>query len=168
MEVTLNNSFFHQDARGTFQKVYPNGSAADDFFIKELFWSESTKGVVRGMHYQTKPKEQKKVVWVSRGAIIDVVLDLREGNTFGQVHTFNLSSENHLSITIPIGYAHGFQVISESAIVNYATDSLRNEEHESGVLWNSFGYKWPTEVSNISKRDMSLPNFRDVKPFQCK
>jgi dTDP-4-dehydrorhamnose 3,5-epimerase len=166
VDVTLNENFFHQDTRGIFQKIYPNESMSDDFSLKELFWSESARGVVRGMHYQIKPKEQKKIVWVSHGEIIDVVLDLREGNTFGQVHTFNLSAENHYSVTIPTGYAHGFQVISESAIVNYATDNLRSEECEKGILWNSFGYEWPIGVSNISKRDMNLPTLREVGPLQ--
>jgi dTDP-4-dehydrorhamnose 3,5-epimerase/CDP-3, 6-dideoxy-D-glycero-D-glycero-4-hexulose-5-epimerase len=166
MEVTLSNHFTHEDNRGVFQKVYPNKASGEDFQIKELFWSESARGVVRGMHYQMEPKAQRKIVWVSHGEIIDVVLDLREGSTFGQVHSFILSSKNHLSVTIPVGYAHGFQVLSESAIVNYATDSSRSSESENGVLWNSFGFEWPEKISNISDRDLNLPKFLEVKPIK--
>jgi len=161
------HSFKSIDLRGQFQKIFPTpGSEINfsNFEVKEIFWSESTKGVIRGMHFQTHPYEQAKIVWVSKGEIIDVILDVRPGESYGQVVSEILSQENGKFAYIPSGFAHGFQVISESAIVNYAVDQAQVKHAEDGILWSSFDFDWPISNVLVSERDSSFSSFQDWNP----
>jgi dTDP-4-dehydrorhamnose 3,5-epimerase len=121
------------------------------------------KGTLRGMHYQTAPYAETKIVRCTRGEIYDVVLDLREDSqTFKEWVAVNLSADNHLMLYIPKGCAHGFQTLSEGAEVFYQMSEFYRPESASGVRWNdtAFSIKWPLEVSVISERDASYADYQ--------
>lgn len=161
----LENNVF-SDERGLFVKTFHH-----DFFeknnldsdFKESFYSISNKNVLRGMHYQKAPHGHTKLVYVTSGIILDVVLDIRKGSdTFGHFYSTELSEKNRKSIYIPDGFAHGFYTISESATVVYQTTTVHNEKSDSGILWNSFGFDWGIESPIISDRDLQFKKIKDV------
>ncbi|WP_291378084.1 dTDP-4-dehydrorhamnose 3,5-epimerase [Demequina sp.] len=150
-------AFRAADARGVFSKPYSYDKDNAPFAIRELFWSSSAKGVVRGMHCQLPPAQAAKLIWVSHGTIADVAVDLRRGTTYGAVHEFILSAEEGSAVLIPVGFAHGFQALSEGAIVNYAQEHEYAPATDTGINWRTIDYTWPLEVSETSPRDESLP-----------
>jgi dTDP-4-dehydrorhamnose 3,5-epimerase len=119
------------------------------------------------MHVQLPPYSGAKLVWVSQGNIRDVVLDLRIGSeTFGACLVLHLD-ETSGALFIPEGCAHGFEVISDFAVVNYAQDVDHDPNHDSGVAWNSFSFEWKTPSPILSERDLQLPTFADfASPFR--
>ena len=120
------------------------------------------KGTLRGMHFQTRPHEEAKVVRCTQGNIYDVMVDLRpESGTFKQWFGAELSAENRLSLYIPAGFAHGFLTLSDDAEVLYLMSEFFHPECASGVRWNdpAFSIAWPGKVSVISDRDASYPDF---------
>lgn len=158
------------DGRGTFTKIYHHQLFADlgvKFDVAEAFVTTSRKGVVRGMHFQAPPAAHTKLVYCSAGAIIDVVLDLRRGReTFGCYHECTLSQDTAAMLIIPAGFAHGFLVVSNEATVTYLTDHVHSPAADTGVLWDSFGFKWPVETPVLSQRDQQFPRFTEfVTPF---
>jgi dTDP-4-dehydrorhamnose 3,5-epimerase len=155
------------DGRGVFAKPYalPNdwGIALD---VQELFWSASGRGVVRGMHFQLPPHPLNKLVWVSRGSIVDVVVDLRSGPTFGAVTEYDLDAGSGASVWVPVGFAHGFQALEDDTIVNYAVDAPYLRDLDSGVRWNTLGYTWPLPAGPMSPRDEGFVALGDFdSPF---
>lgn len=164
------NHGVHIDVRGSFSKVMSTklkAIAGIAFQPRELFWSKSQKGVLRGMHVQLPPYSGAKLVWVSQGNIRDVVLDLRIGSeTFGACLVLHLD-ETSGALFIPEGCAHGFEVISDFAVVNYAQDVDHDPNHDSGVAWNSFSFEWKTPSPILSERDLQLPTFANFSfPFR--
>jgi len=160
---------FHQDERGTFLKVLSATNlerVCAEFTTRELFWSKSIRGVVRGMHFQIPPFATTKLVWVSAGLIRDVVLDLRvDSETFGACLVTELDNESG-GILIPGGCAHGYEVLSDTAIINYAQDKDHAPAHDTGVAWDSFGFDWKTKNPILSDRDRTLPRMSDFQsPF---
>jgi dTDP-4-dehydrorhamnose 3,5-epimerase len=157
------------DERGSFCKPFQksdfefNGLTSK---FTENFYSISKKGVLRGMHFQAPPHEHVKFVFCSRGRITDVVLDLRlESPTYGNYLDFELSPESRFGLYIPIGCAHGFYSTTEDSIVNYMVTAEHCASHDTGIRWDSFGYKWP-ETKLISERDRRLPTFFNYEsPF---
>lgn len=126
--------------------------------------SQSKYGVVRGLHFQKPPYAQTKLIRVLKGEILDVVVDLRHDKpTYGKSFSIILSSQNHLQLLIPKGFAHGFSVLSEEADVMYKCDALYNKESESGILFNDpqLGINWQVENDKmiISNKDLVLPSF---------
>lgn len=126
--------------------------------------SQSKYGVVRGLHFQKPPYAQTKLIRVLKGEILDVVVDLRHDKpTYGKSFSIVLSSQNHLQLLIPKGFAHGFSVLSEEADVMYKCDALYNKESESGILFNDpqLGINWQVENDKmiISDKDLVLPSF---------
>jgi len=120
------------------------------------------KGTLRGMHFQKTPYEEAKVVRCTQGRIYDVMVDLRpESGTFKQWFGAELSAENRLSLYIPGGFAHGFLTLADDAEVLYLMSEFFHPECASGVRWNdpAFSIAWPGEVSVISDRDASYPDF---------
>ncbi|NBO55632.1 MAG: dTDP-4-keto-6-deoxy-D-glucose epimerase [Actinobacteria bacterium] len=156
--IRIEGGFF-EDQRGCFQKVFSpeiGDGLPEQMVVREMFWSESTSGVIRGMHFQLPPAAVRKIVWVSSGSVSDVVLDLRRGSpTYGKAITFELNCSSG-AVYIPIGCAHGFEVLSQSAIVNYAQDRGFDPICDSGIKWNSFGYRWAATKPIISARDQEL------------
>ena len=161
----------YEDTRGYFSEIY-NKKAFYDAGLNYDFVqdneSKSIKGVIRGLHFQTK-YPQGKLVRVTEGEVWDVAVDLRkESSTYGMWEGVYLSSENKRQFYIPEGFAHGFLVISDIAIFNYKCTNLYHPEYDSGILWNdkSINIQWPLDKVDklfLSEKDKKLGNFIDLK-----
>jgi dTDP-4-dehydrorhamnose 3,5-epimerase len=126
--------------------------------------SKSSKGVIRGMHYQLRPFDQAKLIRVIEGKILDVVIDIRKtSKTFGKWFAVELDSENRKQLFIPKGFAHGFSVQSSSAVIQYKCDNYYRPAAEKGISISdpALGIDWKTDLSTaiISEKDLKLPNF---------
>ncbi len=163
-------NFIYEDNRGVFCKVYNNKAFKKKglcYKFEESFYSVSAKNVIRGMHFQIPPFDHDKLVYVPKGKIIDVILDLRTtSKTYGDFISVELSEENRNSIYIPAGFAHGFKSLKDNTIAVYNVSTIYNPNYNSGIKWNSFGMKWNTDDPIISDRDNSLLDFNDfTSPF---
>ena len=133
--------------------------------------SESSRGVLRGLHFQKPPYAQSKLVRCLKGKILDVALDLRnDSKTYGMIETILLSEVNKEQLFIPKGFAHGFVVISESATLSYKVDNYYKPESESGIIWNDpdLNIDWKINEKEIivSEKDKRLPTFNNIiNPF---
>jgi len=161
----LIENLVHQDIRGRFHKPYSfyefNKMGLNTDF-KEIYYSTNSKDVIRGMHFQSPPFQLSKVVFVTSGAILDVVLDIRKNsNTFGKFFSIILNCQQGLSLYIPEGYAHGFLSLEDETIVNYAQTAIYSREHDMGIRYNSFGFPWGVSDPIISERDSSFPSFEE-------
>lgn len=159
-----------KDDRGSFVKIFNETEFSDkglESDFKESFYTVSKKGVIRGMHFQIPPADHTKLVYVVSGRIRDVVVDLRKSSSsFGKSISVELSSENGLAIYIPKGFAHGFEVLSDSANVIYMASSIYSPEHDNGILWNSFDFDWSFDEPIISERDKGFPRLNEFEsPF---
>ncbi|PVB62264.1 dTDP-4-dehydrorhamnose 3,5-epimerase [Labrenzia sp. 011] len=126
------------------------------------------KGTLRGMHFQRPPKADAKLVKCMRGAVFDVIVDLRKGSaTFGQWTSVMLSSEGGEMIYIPAGFAHGFQTLTPDAELLYFHSHSYSPEHEGGVhhMDAEVGIAWPLEIGTLSERDRNLPPLKNVDPI---
>lgn len=157
------------DSRGyffeTFQKETFNLNIAETNFIQENE-SKSTRGVLRGLHFQLPPFEQAKLVRVIDGEVLDVAVDLRKNSpSYGHHFSILLSGENKKQLFIPRGFAHGFVVLSEKAIFSYKVDNQYAPSHDSGIIYNdeSLGIDWMIETESIilSEKDKNLVKFKD-------
>ena len=124
---------------------------------------------IRGLHLQTPPFAQAKLVRAVQGEILDVFVDLRKDSaTYGQWDSIKLSEENCKSVLVPRGFAHGFCTLTESVIVQYKVDNPYAPECEKGIRWNDadIGINWNFSEPQLSERDANLPFFKDfVSPF---
>lgn len=159
-----------KDDRGSFVKVFNDQVFKDkdfQFNIREVFYSESRKNVIRGMHFQSPPKAHAKIVYAVLGKIIDVVLDIRRGSpTYGEFVSIELSQDNKKMIYIPVGFAHGFSVISECATTVYMQTTMYSSQHDAGVRWNSFNMDWNIKNPILSERDEKFSALPGLKsPF---
>lgn len=128
--------------------------------------SMSSYGVLRGLHYQKMPYTQSKLVRVVKGSVLDVAVDIRKGSpTFGQHVAVELTEENHRQFFVPRGFAHGFAVLSETAIFQYKCDNLYHPEADAGINIkdDSLGIDWriPVENAILSEKDLRHANLRD-------
>ena len=166
------------DERGffveTFNKKRYQEVGIDLEFVQDNL-SKSSKGVLRGLHWQTPPFAQGKLVQVISGVVLDVAVDIRFGSpTFGQYVAVELSGENKKQFWIPPGFAHGFVSLEEDTIFSYKCTNLYNKESERGVMWNDLDINvdWQLEkygISNpiISEKDQNNKLFKDIeKDFQ--
>lgn len=163
-----------KDPRGYFFESY--NKRVFEREIGKVNWvqdneSASVKNVFRGFHYQLPPYAQAKLVRVTKGKVLDLALDIRPGSsTFGQVESLVLSEENKLQFFIPHGFAHGYLVLSETAVFNYKCDNYYAPEAEGGVKYDDseLGISWPAPLSDmtVSEKDKNLPNLKDHKPFR--
>ena len=161
-----------KDDRGFFYESYNKHNFEN--IIKNSFVqdneSKSIKGVIRGLHFQKPPHAQTKLVRCISGKILDVVIDLRKNSkTFSEIFYIELSSENNKQLFVPKGFAHGFQVLSNEAIVNYKVDEYYNPDSDSGIIWNDkdLSIDWKGDLEPIvSKKDLKLESFKNFKsPF---
>ena len=146
----------HHDKRGYFAKCYcenPKLNSYDCFKIKEVFYSTSTKNSIRGLHYQSPPFYQSKIITCISGVITDVCVDLRN-DTFGNVFTYKLNSTN--SLYIPPYFAHGFKVLSQNATILYLCNEVYQKDQETGILYDSINFDWGLKNPIISERDLSF------------
>ena len=159
-----------EDRRGSFVKVYHREtfyrSGINEQF-QESYYSVSWKGVIRGMHFQAPPEDHSKLVYVTSGAIVDVVLDIRKGTSmYGKFVAFEINENNRCAVYVPRGCAHGFCALSDHTIVTYLQTSMHSPEHDFGIYYNSFGMDWPTKDPILSDRDNRFPAFEDFdSPF---
>jgi dTDP-4-dehydrorhamnose 3,5-epimerase len=155
------------DNRGYFFEVFEQQRYAERGlppFVQDNV-SRSTHGVLRGLHYQL-PRAQGKLVWVTRGSIWDVVVDLRLSSpTFGKWFGLTLSDDNHLQLYIPPGFAHGFCVVSEEADVYYKCTDFYSPGNEHGIAWNdqTLNISWPIKEPILSSKDDTYPPLHEVK-----
>ena len=161
-----------KDDRGFFYESYNKNNL--DNVINIVFVqdneSKSNRGVIRGLHFQAPPFDQTKLVRCVSGNILDVAVDLRTNSkTYGKSFSIELSSENNKQLFVPKGFAHGFQVLSEIAIVNYKVDEYYNPDSDSGLIWNDkdLSIDWNLDLKPIlSKKDLKLISVKDLKsPF---
>lgn len=158
------------DERGFFmesfnQKVFEEAVGRKIEFVQDNH-SKSTKGVLRGLHYQVEPYAQGKLVRCIAGEVFDVAVDIRkDSETFGKWVGVNISSENKRQLWIPEGFAHGFLVLSDSADFLYKTSNYYSPIHERGIVWNdpTININWPINIDKIlSEKDTILPNFINI------
>jgi len=162
------------DNRGYFLESY-NQAKFEDIVGKFLFVqdneSKSSKGVLRGLHFQKPPYDQAKLVRCIEGKVLDVAVDLRKGSkTYGEYLALELSSKNKKQLFVPTGFAHGFLVLSKSAIFAYKVDNIYAPDYDSGICWNdpTLNIPWGIYESEIlvSEKDSKLPFFSEFKsPF---
>ncbi len=158
------------DHRGAFVKTYHETifqECGAGFQPREEFFSTSKKNVVRGMHFQLPPAAHHKLVYCPVGRVLDVVVDLRRASkTYGRYVTRELSGENHEMFFIPIGCAHGFLSLADDTIMVYQASTVHSPAHDSGILWNSFGFDWPVKDPILSDRDRRFSALVDFQsPF---
>jgi dTDP-4-dehydrorhamnose 3,5-epimerase len=166
--VIINPTVF-EDARGYFFEAYnQNTLVAEGININFVQDNQSfsKRGTLRGLHYQNPPFAQTKLVRVLQGEIMDVVVDLRKASpTYGQHFAIKLSAENKKQLLIPHGFAHGFSVLSETAIVFYKCDQFYNKASEGGIRFDdpALNINWGIDLTTaiVSDKDMELPNFSD-------
>ena len=151
------------DDRGFFMETYKQTDFAaigiTDNFVQDNH-SSSSKGVIRGMHYQKNPHSQAKLVRVIFGSIYDVVVDMRQGSpSYGQWFGVELSANNHKMIYVPTGFAHGFTVLSDTAEINYKASANYCQDAEAGITWNDpdVGIEWLVTAPVLSEKDILLP-----------
>lgn len=159
------------DSRGYFFESYNEKNFIQCGILESFVQdneSSSTYGVIRGLHYQQAPYEQAKLMRVLDGRILDVVVDIRKGSpTYGKSYSFELSGENKKQLFIPVGFAHGFSVLSEKAVVAYKCTNFYNKESESGIRYDdpqlNIDWKIPADKAIVSDKDKVLPLFADNK-----
>ena len=166
-EVILVQVSGQPDARGFFREIYRQAEFAAQGippFVQDNH-SRSTRGVLRGLHYQKNPKAQGKFLIVARGEIFDVAVDLRRGSpTYARWVAQTLSAENGCMLYVPPGFAHGFCVLSDYADVVYKVTAEYAPDLERGVIWNDpdIRVEWHLDNPSLSPRDAQLPLLRDA------
>lgn len=157
----------HGDERGFFVETFSAGAWKDmgvDAEFLQHNHSRSGKGTLRGLHFQTAPG-QAKLVRCPRGAIFDAAVDLRRDSpTYGQWEGYVLDDEKHRQLFVPVGFAHGFAVLSGLADVTYLVSSLYDPATEAGIRWNDpeVGVEWPVDEPLLSQRDIDAPLLGEV------
>jgi len=165
--VVLLEPEVHGDIRGFMVETYRRDRWAElgvDVEFVQHNHSRSSRGTLRGLHFQTEPG-QAKLVRCPRGRIFDVAVDLRrESPTCGQWEGHELDDERHRQLFVPVGCAHGFAVLSEEADVAYLLSSLYDPATESGIAWDDpdVGVEWPVDAPLLSERDKSAPPLAEV------
>ncbi|MBS4208551.1 dTDP-4-dehydrorhamnose 3,5-epimerase [Bacillus sp. FJAT-50079] len=162
----------YEDHRGYFLESYHEHLfkqyGIDCKFIQDNHSYSKQSGTIRGLHYQLQPKAQSKLVRVTRGAIYDVIVDIRANSqTYGKWEGYKLTAKNQRLLFVPKGFAHGFCTLVEETEVQYKVDEYYSPEHERGVYWNSskLNIDWPVTNPIISHKDEKLPRFDKAEKF---
>ena len=173
-EIKLFKPTIHRDGRGLFvesfrQDIFNQATGTHYEFIQDNH-SRSSKGVLRGLHYQLPPHAQGKLVRVISGAVFDVAVDIRRSSpSFGQWVGAELSAENHHQLWIPPGFAHGFVVLSDTADLVYKATAYYAPESDRGLLWNDpdIAIAWPQlDIDfSLSEKDQHQPAFKQAELF---
>jgi dTDP-4-dehydrorhamnose 3,5-epimerase len=159
--------FVHGDHRGFFMETYQKeryGSVGIDCAFVQDNLSFSVQGTLRGLHYQY-PHAQAKLVQLLQGEVFDVAVDIRKGSAdFGKWFGIRLSQDNRLQFFIPEGFAHGFCVISPTALFAYKCTDYYSPENEKGILWSDpdIGIDWPAATPLLSDKDKAYPGLKSV------
>ncbi len=160
-----------QDERGYFLETYKysrfRSHGIPDRFVQDNY-SYSKRGVIRGLHFQIPPQPQGKLVSVRRGEVYDIAVDIRVGSpTYGEWVSKRLSAENHDMLYIPVGFAHGYQVVSQGAEVAYKVTSEYNPELSFGIAWDdpALDIPWPIDDPILSLSDIHWPTLSDSQNY---
>jgi dTDP-4-dehydrorhamnose 3,5-epimerase len=161
-----------RDERGYFmesfnEKTFSEKTGFEVHFVQDN-QSFSSKGVLRGLHYQSGAHAQAKLVRVLKGEVLDVAVDIRpDSETYGQYDSVVLSGENQKQFFVPRGFAHGFLVLSETAVFFYKCDNFYNKDSEGGIIFNdpaiNIDWQFPVEDLLISEKDRHLPVLEQAK-----
>jgi len=167
-DVIVIDSKSFSDERGFFLESFKESDFVSNGiktkFVQDNI-SHSTKGVLRGLHYQKHPKAQAKLVSVIKGEIFDVAVDIRKNSpTFGKWISEVLSDSNHKFLYVPEGFAHGFCVMSNEADVLYKVNHEYSAENERGIIWNDLklNINWPTNQPIVNSKDLELPRLDEI------
>lgn len=160
----------HKDTRGFFlesynKKRYEEYGICFDFLQDNI--SRSTKGTIRGLHYQVNPSAQGKLCFVIKGKVLDVAVDIRFNSpTFGKHFSVELSDEKMNQIWIPPGFAHGFSVLSDEVIFMYKCTKFYNKADERSIIYNDpdLNIDWKVEKPVISEKDLNAISFKEIAP----
>ena len=174
-DVILIEPVVHNDARGYFVETYKQKLLYDALgfhvnFIQDNESKSTSKGVLRGLHFQSPPFAQNKLVRVIKGEVLDIAVDIRrQSPTFGKHISVKLSEQNKKQLFVPLGFAHGFIVLSEEAIFAYKVDAYYSADHEKGIAFNDkeINIDWGFLEKDIllSKADQNLPNLDSIKNY---
>ena len=158
-----------EDERGFFARCWSGREWAahglDSHLVECNLSFNQKKGTLRGMHFQTAPRGQAKLVRCTMGAAYDVIIDLRnESATFKQWVAVELTAWNRLMLYVPVGFAHGFQTLKDETEIFYQMSEIYAPEYAAGVRWNdpAFAVEWPAQVEVISARDNQYPDFEGL------
>ena len=172
--ITINSNIF-MDERGFFTEIYNRNNFLDigivDNFVQDNYSFSKKKGVIRGLHFQTPPMQQSKLISVIRGKIFDVVVDLRKNSkSYGKYLSFELSANDMKQIYISSGFAHGFCVLEDNTQVMYKTSNYYSKDNEKTIIWNDskLSINWPISDNDtiISEKDKNGISFNDfISPF---
>lgn len=168
-DALLLESVKFEDSRGFFAEIYQSVSFKQFGIskeIKQINMSKSKKGVIRGLHYQLNPNPQGKIVRAVAGEIFDVIVDLRKNSdTFGKWYGVILNSSEVKMLYVPEGFAHGFEVLSESAEIEYLCSSIYSPENERGIIYNDadLNIKWSTKNPIVSDKDLKNLPFKNAE-----
>ena len=173
-QIKLINPQRHGDHRGFFAETYSRRKYSefgiDVEFVQDNHSLSREVGTLRGLHFQSPPHAQAKLVRCGRGALFDVAVDIRRGSpTYGQWQGYELTAENGHQLYIPVGFAHGFVTLEPDSEIVYKCSDYYAPETEAAVLWNdpNIGINWPTEADPIlSNKDALAPLLSDLEsPF---
>ena len=162
------------DARGYFFEAWKQAECEEHIgkvnFVQDNE-SKSSRGVLRGLHYQKGDYSQAKLVRVIKGCVLDVAVDIRKSSpTFGKHVMVELSGENKRQFFIPRGFAHGFLVLSDEAIFTYKVDNVYAPQADAGIRWNdpALGIEWPIDPKEVltSEKDLKQPLLKDAECFE--
>ncbi len=161
------------DERGFFARYWCQNELAEmglDTHVVQVSNSMSRQqGTLRGLHFQRPPKAETKIVRCIRGAIWDVIVDIRAGSpTFGKWCGMELNESNRTMMYVPKGFAHGFQTLTDDVEILYLHSEFYSKENEGGLLYNDegVGIEWPLAISEISERDKSHPILSELNPIE--
>ncbi len=167
-DLVLIKSRIFGDDRGFFLELYKHSDFVRGGILEHLVqdnYSKSTKGVLRGLHYQKAPNAQGKLVMCIKGAIFDVAVDIRRGSShYGKWIGVNLTEENKNMLYIPPGFAHGFQVLTDTAEVLYKCTNEYSPADDRGIIWSDqdLNIDWPLSDPILSAKDAVHPRLRDA------
>ena len=156
-----------EDERGTFSRVFCtrefSAQGLETLYVQENVSTNILAGTLRGLHFQRPPHAEVKLVRCIRGAVYDVVVDIRETSpTYGKYFGAELSDANGLAMYVPVGFAHGYQSLTDAAAVHYMVSAFYAPDHESGIHYAdpALGIKWPLPIRVASPKDAKLPLLR--------
>jgi len=158
------------DIRGSFTKFFDE-SQIKNFLggtaLKEIYYTTSNKNVIRGLHFQSPPKDHEKLVHCAKGEVLDVIVDIRKkSSTYGKVLTFHLTENSKQTLCLPKGVAHGFLSLKTNSTLIYAVTSGHDQSHDTGILWSSIDFEWPISNPIVSLRDQKFTSFLEFdSPF---
>lgn len=173
-DVMLLKPVRHDDARGFFSETYSRRALAeagvDIDFVQDNHAHSALRGTVRGLHFQSPPRAQAKLIRVTRGAIFDVAVDLRHDSpTYGRHVTAEISAGTWNQILIPVGFAHGLCTLTDDTEVQYKVSDYYSPTHDLGVLWNDpdLGIAWPVAVDQaiLSDKDKRQPRLAELPAY---